>query len=578
MNTNKKLRAAHRHGWIFGVLGLVAGGLLMVYVPRLSPVAQSILWFAGFHLVGAIVILATLWYGGARERLRRPAENAAAYDFGWDPGWTVGLALAALIAAASAAAVQVALPNWWPAAWVLLIEGGSFFVGFLMMLVYRGLDGAVLPMANLLSGDRDLVLDAGCGAGRTSIALGRALKQGRIVAYDRFDASYIDGGGRALLDRNLRLADLSERVRVETGDLAAMPFGDGQFRQRCQHQCLRPPRPRHRNRAARDLSRPEAGRAIPARGVHAGLGHVRRGQRPVVLSEIPQRLARPGHGRGLCCGQRMEGQRDLVRAVVKAKGPPMNTLSAALAQDAFSWFFIPSALALGALHGLEPGHSKTMMAAFIVTIRGTARQAILLALAATFSHTAVVWIVAMGGLAFGQTWLSPASEPYFELASAVLVIAVGLWMLLRRLSADRHTHAHDHHDHHAHDHHDHHAHDHQAAHGLDLERLHNQTVTTGQIVVFGLTGGLIPCPAAITVLLLCLQTHRLWTGALLALCFSVGLAMTLMAAGLAAAYGLGQVTRRLPRLESLLARAPYAVSLITLAMGCYLGAAAWRSL
>lgn len=55
-----------------------------------------------------------------------------------------------------------------------------------------------------------------------------------------------------------------------------------------------------------------------------------------------------------------------------------------------AWLYFPSAILLGVLHGLEPGHSKTMMAAFIVAVRGTVRQAVLLGLAATLSHTAVV--------------------------------------------------------------------------------------------------------------------------------------------------------------------------------------------
>ncbi len=66
-----------------------------------------------------------------------------------------------------------------------------------------------------------------------------------------------------------------------------------------------------------------------------------------------------------------------------------------LLQQGNAWLFIPSAILLGALHGLEPGHSKTMMAAFIVAVRGTLKQAVLLGLAATVSHTAVVWLIAM---------------------------------------------------------------------------------------------------------------------------------------------------------------------------------------
>src|SRR5437762_4372318 len=84
---------------------------------------------------------------------------------------------------------------------------------------------------------------------------------------------------------------------------------------------------------------------------------------------------------------------------------------------AHGWLFIPSALILGALHGLEPGHSKTMMAAFIVAIRGTVAQAVLLGLSATVSHTAIVWVVAMGGMYFASGWDPEATEPYFEVAS-----------------------------------------------------------------------------------------------------------------------------------------------------------------
>ncbi|MDE8376872.1 sulfite exporter TauE/SafE family protein, partial [Klebsiella pneumoniae] len=69
-------------------------------------------------------------------------------------------------------------------------------------------------------------------------------------------------------------------------------------------------------------------------------------------------------------------------------------------------------------------------------------------------------------------------------------------------------------------------------------------VTTGQIIVFGLTGGLIPCPGAITVLLLCLQLKRLTLGAVLVLCFSIGLAITMVVSGVIAAISVRQVSKR----------------------------------
>lgn len=328
---------------------------------------------------------------------------------------------------------------------------------------------------------------------------------------------------------------------------------------------------------------------------------------------------------------------------------------ASLLQQGNAWVFIPSAILLGALHGLEPGHSKTMMAAFIVAIRGTVAQAALLGVCATLSHTAVVWLVAMAGLYFGGTWNAETNEPYFQLASAVLIILVALWMLWRtwrqQQDAAHHDHHHEDHGHggaHAHHHHDepkridtghgivlldimedgvpprfrlraggahklawsaasvqivterpegarqvftfvqreeflqsveiipephefivrlqlghgdhHHAFDvefvehdhahaipdyagldesapgyqdpHELAHANDIRRrFAGREITTGQLVVFGLIGGLIPCPASITVLLLCLQLKKIALGATLVLCFSIGLALTMVASG-----------------------------------------------
>lgn len=361
---------------------------------------------------------------------------------------------------------------------------------------------------------------------------------------------------------------------------------------------------------------------------------------------------------------------------------------AQLLQSGNAWVFIPSAILLGALHGLEPGHSKTMMAAFIVAVRGTVGQAVLLGLAATLSHTAVVWAVAMGGLYLGRNWSAEETEPYFQVASAVLIIAIALWMLWRTYREQQreqietdHDHDHDHHGHGeekrridtghgvvdlevfedgvpprfrvrfegndtvpqdrtvtietqrpggerqafvlaskgsylesvdeipepheftarlsiAHGGHAHsfdvefvehgHGHDH-GDHGLDVsdpgfqdahERAHandikrrfaSLNVTTGQIIGFGLTGGLIPCPAAITVLLLCLQLKRFTLGASLVLCFSIGLAITMVAAGVIAALGVKHASKRFSGFGTFARRAPYASSALIILVGLYVG-------
>jgi nickel/cobalt transporter (NicO) family protein len=296
----------------------------------------------------------------------------------------------------------------------------------------------------------------------------------------------------------------------------------------------------------------------------------------------------------------------------------------ALLQQGNSWLFAPSALLLGALHGLEPGHSKTMMAAFIVAIRGTVTQAALLGLSATVSHTAIVWIIALGGLYFGRQRNTEATEPYLQVVSAVMIIAVAAWMLWRtwRAGMDRdrftplHDHEHDHHHgrghphvfahgrhHHGHDAHGHvHPHaaqahpapagaevfelvapgyqdPHELAHANDIRRrFASRDVTTGQIVVFGLTGGLIPCPASITVLLLCLQLKRVALGAALVLCFSIGLALTMVATGALAALGVRHAARRFSGFGELARKAPYFSGAVILLIGLYIGYQGLRAL
>ena len=94
-----------------------------------------------------------------------------------------------------------------------------------------------------------------------------------------------------------------------------------------------------------------------------------------------------------------------------------------LLQQGNAWFFIPSAILLGALHGLEPGHSKTMMAAFIIAIKGTIKQAVMLGLAATISHTAVVWLIAFGGMVISKRFTAQSAEPWLQLISAVIIIS-----------------------------------------------------------------------------------------------------------------------------------------------------------
>ncbi len=242
-----------------------------------------------------------------------------------------------------------------------------------------------------------------------------------------------------------------------------------------------------------------------------------------------------------------------------------------LIQDGSTSFLYLAAigLVLGSLHGLEPGHSKTMMAAFIVAVRGTPMQAVLLGVSAALSHSIVVWVMAVLALTWGDELIGEKLEPYFIGGSGAIVMAVGLFMLWRALAGVRPRRTH------------HHRHDdaHIRAHARDIEtRFAGRRATAPQTIGFGLVGGLIPCPAAITVLLLCLGIGQFWLGVGMVASFSIGLALTLVAVGMVAVFGLRYASKRLPGADRLFASAPYVSGVLILLVGTYMTYSGWSHL
>ncbi len=269
--------------------------------------------------------------------------------------------------------------------------------------------------------------------------------------------------------------------------------------------------------------------------------------------------------------------------------PPIADL---IAQGATNlWVFIPTAIFLGALHGLEPGHSKTMMASFVIAVKGSMGQAALLGLCAALSHSLVVWLLALAALSLGNELMAEQAEPYFMLLSAVVVLGVAVWMWQRTrqdIAASQHGPAH-HHDHdHDHDHDHGQPNDphhrpsqaafqdaHERAHAEDIaRRFQGQAVTTGQIAVFGLTAGLVPCPASVTILMICLHLKRLTLGLVMVASFSLGLAIALVGVGVLAAWGAKQVDRQWGnrRWGEMARQMPYLSSALMAAVALWMGA------
>jgi ABC-type nickel/cobalt efflux system permease component RcnA len=192
----------------------------------------------------------------------------------------------------------------------------------------------------------------------------------------------------------------------------------------------------------------------------------------------------------------------------------------------------------GATHALSPGHGKTLVAAYLVGSRANAKDAILLGLTTTLTHT--VGVFALGVITlFASRYLLPAKFfPWLNLLSGLMVVIFGFILLRNRLrSKTKETSHHHHHPHthtHSHFHHHHHSHTHSHAHHHHHSHLPTSTKerVTWRIVTLGIAGGLVPCPAALVLLLSTIASGRVGFGLLLVSVFSLGLAVTLTGLGL----------------------------------------------
>lgn len=308
-------------------------------------------------------------------------------------------------------------------------------------------------------------------------------------------------------------------------------------------------------------------------------------------------------------------------------------------ENPFSWLYFPSALLLGALHALEPGHAKTLTAAYLIGIKGTKRDALLLGLSVAFTHSAVVVGISVAALWLGKETFTADVTHWLQVGSGVIVVILGLWMLVRRIRQMRAAQAHHHgapdpvhirnplgsgvleiiqspdgerfrfrldremaklalrviiqrpeglevvplhpsgqaheyvsdvppnepHEFSAelelvsgehrqvvpfamaepndHDHSHMSDDEHARAHAADMPEYakRGERPTLGQILAFGAAGGMIPCPASVTVMLLALSIGKFASGLLAVAGFSIGLAITLVGIGLIVVAGISRL-------------------------------------
>jgi ABC-type nickel/cobalt efflux system permease component RcnA len=226
-----------------------------------------------------------------------------------------------------------------------------------------------------------------------------------------------------------------------------------------------------------------------------------------------------------------------VQLTANQQATPRNAFTEMMAQKQLGWkivlFAFAVAVGLGAFHALEPGHGKTLVAAYLVGSHGTFKHALLLGLVVTAAHTAGVYLLGLATLYASQYIVPERLYPWLGLTSGIMVMTLGTMLLLRR-HRDKHgmhSHQHGHTRHHHHGSHDHEYHSHG-----DHHHEPKKNVSLKQLLALGVSGGIVPCPAALVVLLSAVSMQRIGLGLLLIGAFSVGLATVLVAVGMLMVY------------------------------------------
>lgn len=178
---------------------------------------------------------------------------------------------------------------------------------------------------------------------------------------------------------------------------------------------------------------------------------------------------------------------------------------------------------LGAAHALTPGHGKAIVAAYLAGSRGRISDAFLLGTVVTITHTASVFVLGVATLYASQHVSLDRIYPWLALLSGVLVTFVGAWLFRQRLTSRHRSHSHGHGGH-PHAHYDH-EHEHDPG---GIER-----PGKGSLLSLGISGGLVPCPEALVVLMISISLRRIGLGLAILLSFSLGLALVLISIGVA---------------------------------------------
>ncbi|MEH1798946.1 MAG: sulfite exporter TauE/SafE family protein [Nostoc sp.] len=254
-------------------------------------------------------------------------------------------------------------------------------------------------------------------------------------------------------------------------------------------------------------------------------------------------------------------------------GRSNDVFTSLITQENHNFLTILIALAIaflwGGLHALSPGHGKTIVGAYLVGSRSNAQHALFLGLIMTITHTAGIFALGLVTLGTSQFILTEQLYPWLSVVSGVLVTVIGLNLFISRLQGTQVSHSHEHvHCHqHSHDLHHHHHHDHNHEHSHLPPHGDVSSMKWSSLLALGISGGLLPCPSALVVLLSAIAMGRIGFGLALVSAFSLGLAAVLTGIGLMLVYAKNRFEHlplQIPRIKMLPVASALCITLIGL--------------
>ncbi len=265
--------------------------------------------------------------------------------------------------------------------------------------------------------------------------------------------------------------------------------------------------------------------------------------------------------------------------------PSEESIIGMVKQEEMSILFISTTIFLsflwGAGHALTPGHGKAIVAAYLIGARSTPWHALYLGLTVTITHTLGIFCLGFIALFASHYILPETLFPWLALISGLIVVVLGMSMLASRIRPLIGKKPHHHHHHHGEPHHthkhSHHDHSHTSSHEHSHLPPENAPVSWKTILGLGISGGLLPCPSALVLLLAAISIQRIGFGMLLVFIFSVGLAAVLIAVGLLFIKG-SHIIQKIPQASAVTRILPIISTLLILILGVFISVDALKSI